>query len=125
MTGALPLALGDLLQLVTVSRTLPESSAFPALTSSSTTVYAYRAAAAFVIEHADQLRGRDGGVDEDAGLSVYRDARERLQAGGLELREDEQARPLYLGLRQQWSSGERRLLNHFGYEPRTRPSTGR
>lgn len=115
---ALPLALGDLLELVTVSRTLPEPSAFPALTSSPTTVAAYRAVAAFVVEHADQLRGEDGGDDEDAGLSVYRDARQRLQAGGVVLRDDEQARSLYLGLRQQWSSGERRLLSHFGYQTR-------
>ncbi len=101
-----------------MSRALPEPSAFPALTSSPTTVWAYRAVAAFVLEHADQLQGRDGGGEDDAGLSVYRDARERLQAGGVELREDEQAQSLYLGLQLQWSTGERRLLSHFGYEPR-------
>jgi hypothetical protein len=118
---ALPLALSDLLQLLTVTRTLPEPSAFPALTSSPTTVGAYRAVADFVAEHADQLQGRDVAGDEDAGMRVYRDARERLQAGAVELRDDEEAQRLYLELRQQWSSGERRLLSHFGYQPRRSP----
>jgi hypothetical protein len=114
---SLPLALSELLQLVSLIRTLPEPTTFPALTSGPTTVGAYRAVLAFVLEHADQLQGRDVGGDEDEGLSVYRHARARLEAGGIELRDEQEARSLYLGLRQQWSSAERRLLSHVGYRP--------
>jgi hypothetical protein len=118
---ALPVALNDLLELLSVMRTLPEPSAFRALTSSPTTVASYRAATAFVIEQAEHLHGADADGDDAAGLTVYREARRRLQGGGVELRDDEQARLLYLGLRQQWSSSDRRLLSHFGYQPGTSP----
>lgn len=52
---ALPVALADLLELVTLCRALPDASRFPALTSSPTIVWASRLVTTFVIEHADQL----------------------------------------------------------------------
>ncbi len=49
---ALPMALADLLRLVTVLRALPGPSAFPALTSGPTVLWASRAVMSFVGEHA-------------------------------------------------------------------------
>ncbi len=112
---ALPLALTDLLELVTVFRALPDPAAFPALTTSPTVIWASRMITTFVVEHADQLRGRGDSSDEQTGLEAYVQTRQRLRTGGIALRSDEEARALYLELRQQWSGAGQGLMHHFGY----------
>lgn len=112
---ALPIVLGDLLRLLTVCATLLRPSAFPGLTSSPTMVSAVRMVVSFVGEHAEELGGRGRQVDEQEDLETYVTARRRLQEAGIALRDDEQARSLYLDLRRRWSTAEQELLGHFGY----------
>lgn len=122
---ALPVALADLLRLVTVLRALPDPSAFPALTSGPTVLWASRAVMSFVAEHAQQLRG--GEDDTDGGrehLRAYRQARQRLATAGIALRDDEQARVEYLGLVCEWSRPAAALLGHFGYPDPGRSQQG-
>ncbi len=115
---ALPLALIDLLELLTVCRTLPDPLAYPSLTSGPTLVWAWRLTTTFVLEHADQIPSTDEGATEDSRLGAYLRTRERLMAAGIALRHDDEARSGYLALRGQWSSAGRGLLDHFGYQHR-------
>lgn len=112
---ALPLALADLLELVTSCRALPDASRFPALTSSSTIVWASRLVTTFVIDHADQLGSPSPQSDDDGDAKAHLTARQRLDSASVPLRDDHDARSRYIELRQQWSSHEQALLHHFGY----------
>lgn len=112
---ALPLALADLLELVTLCRALPDASRFPALTSSPTIVWASRLVTTFVIDHADQLGSPSPQGDDDGDAKAYLTARQRLNLASVPLRDDHDARSRYIELRQQWSSHEQALLHHFGY----------
>lgn len=115
---ALPLALIDLLELLTVCRTLPDPSAFPSLTSGHTVVWASRMTTTFVVEHAEQVASAGDSAHEDCDLGAYLRTRERLLAAGIALRHDEEARSDYLALRRQWWSAGQALLDHFGYQHR-------
>jgi hypothetical protein len=70
----------------------------------------------FVGEHAQQLgSGGDDADGEEEHLRAYGEARQRMAAAGIALRDDEQARVEYLRLVREWSSPAAGLLDHFGY----------
>jgi hypothetical protein len=112
---ALPLALSDLLGMLTVCRSVLDTSAYPSLSSSPTTVAAWRAATAFVDEHGSELgegQPRDG---VERGQREYERARARLVAASVSVRDEQQARADFLRLLETWEAGEYRLLRHFRY----------
>lgn len=120
---ALPLALSDVLTLVTVCRGLLDPEEYPTLSSGPTIVGAWSAVTTFVGDHGRELTGSGDESDDRRGDRLYADARTRLSRAGVSLREDAAARALFLGLYQEWSAEERALVRHFRYERSERAST--
>jgi hypothetical protein len=116
---ALPLALADLLALLTICRAVVDPREFPRLALGPTTLWAYRTATAFATSRARalSLTRESGGEKHDERLAACVDARRRLTASGVPVRDLEEACGLYVELRQEWDLGYEALRRHFGYPP--------
>lgn len=115
---ALPLALSDMLLFLTACRALLDPDEHPGLSSSPTTVAAWRTATQFVIEHGSEL-GEGQVIDaHDTGREQYEDARARLLAAGVAVRTEAQARKQFLELHRVWHADVQRLMRHFRYHDR-------
>lgn len=106
---ALPLALSDMLEFFTTCRALLDPDQHPHLSSSPTTLAAWRTAAQFVTEHGAEL-GRGGVPDaRKRGREEYEAARARLLAAGVAVQTDAQARAQFLELHNVWHADVQRL----------------
>jgi hypothetical protein len=115
---ALPLALGDLLEVVTVCRSLVNEDAAPSLVSGLATQAALRTGVAHVQERASTTEPRmaEAAVSADAREAAYECARDRLRELGVPLRPEPAARLAYLGLRASWDEQSLAMRKHFGYD---------
>lgn len=121
---ALPVALSDVLLLLTVCQALLEPAHHPALSSSPTTVATWRTAVEFVNEHGVKIGKGKATEHSGRACQTYDDARARLQAAGVAVRDDGAARQRFLELFGVWQGNEERLLRHFRYEQRLRHLRG-
>jgi hypothetical protein len=113
---ALPLAMSDLLVLLTVCRGLLDPNQYPSLSSSPTTVAAWRTAIQFVNEHGRELGNGQVADGDGRGHRVYEDARARLVAAPVDVRAEPEAQQEFLRLHETWRANEHRLLQHFRYQ---------
>ena len=122
---ALPVALAELLEVLTVASTVLDPAAFPALAEGQSTRFALASAAAHLRERADSVGGvrGEGGVTGQTRARAYAEARARLSDAGCPLRPDTDARERYAELRSQWDSASRAVLVHFGYAESGGPVT--
>lgn len=112
-----PVALSDLLLLLTVCMSVLDPDRHPTLSSSPTIVGAWRSACEFVTNAGGKLGAGASGRDvEDRASRQYDDARARLSAAGIALRAEPQARQQFLDLYLAWRPDEQRLLRHFRYQ---------
>lgn len=115
---ALPLALGDLLALLTICRTVLDPSEHPRLTTGPTTEWAYRTAAAFATGRAQSVGPpRRDGRHQDQDMFSCLEARRRLVSSGVTVRETDDATAAYDRLRDEWYESYQTLRHHFGYYP--------
>lgn len=117
---ALPLALGDLLALLTVCRSVLDPTEHPRLTTGPTVRWAYRTAAAFATSRAGSI-GLDGDRvpdDDDDPLRCH-EVRRRMIAAGIGVRAADEASASCAALRQEWHGAYETLVEHFGYGTRS------
>lgn len=112
---ALPLALGDLLTLLTVCRAVLDPQSFPRLVQGTITLWAYRTAATFVQTRSTVLDGTSETRIDDEGRSAWFDAHRRLEAAGVAVRNSQQVSPRGDELAEEWELGVAALRGHFGY----------
>lgn len=113
---ALPLALSDLLLLLTVCRVSLAAEEHPSLSSSPVTVAAWRTATEFVNEHGRKLGEGQVSDGQERGRRQYEDARVRLIAAGVAVLAERQARQQFAEMHDAWQADEQRLLRHFRYQ---------
>ncbi len=113
-----PVALADLLEVVTLSRSLlSPTHHFPALSGGPASAALERLARHHLVEGAGNF-GRptpDSNALGQERRRSYLEARKRLQAADVPLRDDEQAWPAYEQLRSGWDAADGRVRAHFGY----------
>lgn len=116
---AIPVALSDLLELLTVVQALPDPHALPALTRGPGVVAAFRSTAAYGQERAEPLgsEAEEAGPVREAREQSFAEAWSVLRVGGVPLRARDEAHHRYLELRSQWDVVNDALRRHFGYEP--------
>lgn len=111
-----PVALCDLLLLLTVCRALLDPDEHPKLSSSATTVATWRGACDFVTALGGKLgTGTVGGAHEARADQQYCDARSRLEGAGVAVLPDAAARAQFRQLHGTWATGAQQLLAHFHY----------
>lgn len=114
---ALLVALTDLLEVVTLARSLLCPNHFPALSEGPVTTSLERLARRHLTAGAGRF-GRDdrgtGGLERERRRR-YAEARRRLEAAGVPLREDGQAWRAYERLRPGWDVADEGVRTHFGY----------
>lgn len=112
---ALPLALQDLLVLITICRTLLDRDQYPALSSGPTMTAAWRSAAQFAGEHGSELG--DGDIHHgERGRRLYDSARARLIDAGVAVRAEPAAAHDFLAVHENWYADAQQLLRHFRYQ---------
>lgn len=114
---ALPLAVAELLDVLTACLTVLDPGAHPALGASQRVGFAFQVAIQHAGEHAAKVAP---GFEPPNALQRERAARyERvrslLEAAEASLRPDEEARALFLALRSRWDEPTASLIHHFGY----------
>jgi hypothetical protein len=117
---ALPLALEDLLELLTICRALLDPRSFPRLATGHITLTAYRVNAVFAADRADNL-GAASAPDRPEPLTRFEGIYGRLDAAGVPLRDREDACSDYLQLLGEWDDAVSSIEAHFGY-PTRRPA---
>ncbi|WP_291426333.1 potassium channel family protein [Deinococcus sp.] len=115
---ALPLALADLLEVVTLCRTLLSPEVYPALTGGLVTAGTERVVQSYFLGlvqkfHHSPADYGDKGIAER--LAAFVRAWNQLEAAGLPLRPRDEAYALYTGRRSQWDQASMQLREHFGY----------
>lgn len=114
---ALPLALGDLLELVTVCRCLVQESTAPSLVGGLATQATLRTGVAHVQERATTTAPQmaEASVSAREREEAFQRAQDRLTALEVPLRTDPGARLDYLAMRASWDEQHQALRRHFGY----------
>lgn len=113
---AFPLAVADLLELLTICRAVLDPRAFPGLACGPTTLSAYRTATGFVASRAEAVRVSTRSRRGDAeSLAGYQDVRRRLVAARVPVRQPDEAGWVYVSLRQEWDHTHDAVRRHFGY----------
>lgn len=114
---ALPVALADLLEVVTLGRTLLSPADFSALAGGPASVAIERLAHHHLRQGADQLgrRAPDAQALEQERRESYLNARARLEAAGVPVQEDGQAWAAYAALRAEWDAADQCVRAHFAY----------
>jgi hypothetical protein len=114
---ALPVALTDLLEVVTLGRALLSPADFPALAEGPPSAAIERLVWHHLRQGADQLGSRalDAQALEQERRKSYLDARARLEAASVPVREDGEAWAAYAALRAEWDASAQRVRAHFGY----------
>jgi hypothetical protein len=114
---AFPVAIADLLELLTLARSLLAPARFPSLSAGIITVTIWRLARQYVTEGARRVGGST--VSEESlqreRVSSYRQARRRLAAAGVPLREESESWECYSRLRAEWDAEDRRFRDALGY----------
>lgn len=113
---ALPLAIEDLLELLTICRALLDPASFPRLATGHIPLTAYRTTVAFTVERAHSLGGATP-PNRQAGAG-FEETYRRLDARGVPLRERGPARDEYLRVRAEWEDMVSDMVAHFGYQTR-------
>lgn len=116
---SLPLALSDLLELVTLCRTVLSPGAFPALTGGLVSGGTERIARSYFTALDRKFKPR-AGVDQNEQLSrerraAFEQAWTRLQGGKVPLRPEGEAWARYAASRSTWDEASPRLRARFGY----------
>jgi hypothetical protein len=114
----LPQALGLLLELLTVARSLLDGERCPELTRGRAVAFAWRMASSHVSEGAQGLPATAPEPTDEERLAQHDRARASLERHGVALRPVEQSRRNYLALRSTWDVDQHRLRRHYGYPPR-------
>lgn len=114
---ALPVALGRLLEVLTVCRTVLDPERCPALSSSQTVRFASRTAVHHVVMRAGVVAGQAVDADDlrDDRDEAYAHARSELRDAGVPVRSDADARARFLAARAEWDAADLALQTHFGY----------
>ncbi len=114
---ALPVALADLLEIVTLCRSLLSPAHFPALSEGPVAASLERLARHHLADGAGDLGESppDTGILERERRRRYLEARHRLEAAGVPVREERDAWPAYERLRAGWDAQNRVVRAHFGY----------
>lgn len=105
-------------QVEEAARELVEFVGEPSLSSSPTTLAAWRTAAQFVTEHGTELGEGEVPDARKRGREEYEAARARLLAAGVAVQTDAQAREQFLELHNVWHADVQRLVRHFRYQDR-------
>lgn len=115
---ALPVALTDLLELLTVVQALPDRTVFPALTGAPGVLASFRAAVGYGRERAEpEDPDEDGsGRVHATRQQAFDDAWSVLSAAQVPLRPREEAHRCYLELRAKWDVSYDGLRRQFEYE---------
>jgi hypothetical protein len=114
---ALPVALGRLLEVLTVCRTLLDPQRFALQATGQTVVFASHTAVHHAVLRAQVVGGDPPDEDDlraDRG-EAYARARAALQAAHVPLRPDAEARVRYDAARAEWDGADLALQTHFGY----------
>jgi hypothetical protein len=114
---ALPIALADLLDVATISRSLLSPVHFPTLAQGPSSIVVQRITSDHLSGGA-RIFARDvPGPEllEQERRRKYVAARTRLAAAGVPLREEEHAWPIYVDLRLRWDTADNVVRAHFGY----------
>ncbi len=115
---ALPLALADLLEIVTLCRTLLSPEVYPSLTGGLVTAGTERVVRSYFLglgqkfHHSPADYGERGIAERSAAFAK---AWDRLEAAGLPLRPRDEAYALYTGQRSKWDQASMQLREQFGY----------
>ena len=117
---ALPVALGRLLEVLTVCRTLLDPQRFALQASGQTVRFASHTAVHHAVLRAQVVGGSPPDEDElrTRRAEAYARARSGLEAAQVPLRPDAEARARYEAARAQWDGADLALQTHFGYRPR-------
>ncbi len=115
---ALPIAISDLLDLVTISRTLLSPERFPALATGPTTRVIERIGLNYLQQTSTIATAGENTLGEER-RKRYDDARWRLEGAGVPLRDDEKAWPAYDALRSEWDMADERIREWLGYRSAT------
>lgn len=115
---ALPIALSDLLELVTLCRALLSPDRFPELAMGPTTQSVERIGRHFLRETSTIKTDGDNTLGEERRRR-YEDARSRLEDGGVSLRNEDEAWSLYDAIRSGWDMPDERAREWFGYRSAT------
>jgi hypothetical protein len=116
---ALPVALAEMLEVVTVTRALVAPERFPALADWPSARLAFDTASAHLHDRARMVavgpQTADPVSDSDRRRRFLQ-AQRHLQDAGVPLRPHADAEQRYLAMRAQWDDAARLVLAHFGYE---------
>ena len=115
---ALPIAISDLLELVTISRTMLSPERFPALATGPTTRVIERIGLNYLQQTSAINTAGENTLDEERRVR-YDDARRRLDDTGVPLRDDEDAWLAYDALRSEWDMADERIREWLGYRSAT------
>jgi hypothetical protein len=113
---ALPLAIADLLELLTLCRAVIDPRRYPSLAAGIVSSTVWRVGRDYATQSA-QRAGTAGDLEatERDRATAYRDARRRLQDAGVSLRDDDAAWAAYATLRAAWDHENRRHRESLGY----------
>lgn len=115
---ALPVAISDLLELVTISRTMLSPERFPALATGPTTKVIERIGLNYLRETSTIATSGENTLGAER-RERYDDARSRLDDAGVALRDDAVAWPAYDALRSAWDMADERIREWLGYRSAT------
>jgi hypothetical protein len=115
---ALPIAISDLLDLVTISRSMLSPERFPSLATGPTTKVIERIGLNYLQETSNIGTSGENTLGAER-RERYDDARRRLEQAGVPLRNDEEAWPAYDALRCEWDMADERIREWLGYRSAT------
>jgi hypothetical protein len=111
----MPIALPDLLHLVTLCRTMLDPDAFPKLATDPTTKAIERLGIQYFAGSLAEAQGQTDDELHEPRRLRYEHARQHLESSGIPLRDDSDAWERYRTAAQQWDAASTRMRNWLGY----------